>query len=97
MTADTRNCRPGAGEFRPSIDRSRCEGKADCVAVCPYDVFEIGVLALDERRALSWRGRLKGFGHGWKQAFLKNAEACHACAACVEACPERAISLVRSA
>lgn len=97
MTADPKNCRPAAGEFRPSIDRNRCEGKAECVAVCPYDVFEIGMLPPEQRRGLSWRGKLKGLGHGWKQAFLKNAEACHACALCVEACPEQAIRLVRSA
>lgn len=96
MTADPKNCRPAAGEFQPSIDRNRCEGKAECVAVCPYDVFEIGVLPAEGRGGLSWRGKLKGFGHGWKQAFLKNAAACHACALCVEACPEQAIKLVRS-
>ena len=96
MSADTKNCRAAAGKFRPSIDRNRCEGKADCVAVCPYDVFEIGVLPPQERSGLSWRGKLKGFGHGWKQAFLKNEGACRACALCVEACPEQAIKLVRS-
>jgi ferredoxin len=40
-------------------------------------------------------GRLKGFGHGWKQAFTPSAAACEGCAKCVEACPESAIRLVR--
>jgi 4Fe-4S ferredoxin len=41
-------------------------------------------------------GQLKGFAHGWKQALTPNAAACEACAKCVEACPESAITLVRA-
>jgi hypothetical protein len=52
-------------------------------------VFAIGVLPAAHRSALSWRGRLKGFGHGWKRPFMPNAAAC-------EACPEEAIRLVRA-
>jgi NAD-dependent dihydropyrimidine dehydrogenase PreA subunit len=84
------------GTMVPVIDRNRCEGKAACVAVCPVKVFEIGTLPPRERSALSWRGKLKGFGHGWKQAFTPNAAACEACAKCVEACPEEAIRLARA-
>lgn len=80
----------------PVIDRNRCEGKAACVAVCPTRVFVIGVLPREQRRGLSLRGRLKGFGHGWKQAFTPNAPACEACGKCVEACPEQAIALARA-
>lgn len=91
-----RPCRQAPGVMVPVIDRNRCEGKAACVAVCPTNVFVIGVLPKEQRSALSLRGRLKGFGHGWKQAFTPNAAACEACGKCVEACPEEAIRLVRA-
>ena len=37
--------------------------------------------------ALSFTGKLKGFFHGYKQAFAVNADRCHACGLCVTACP----------
>ncbi|HZR38289.1 MAG TPA: ferredoxin family protein [Nevskia sp.] len=83
------------GLFRPVIDRNRCEGKADCVEVCPYGVFTVATLPADQRKGLSFLGRLKGAAHGWQQALTPNAEACHACGKCVTACPERAITLAR--
>jgi NAD-dependent dihydropyrimidine dehydrogenase PreA subunit len=79
----------------PSIDRNRCEGKGACVAVCPTNVFVVGDVPPEQRRGLSLLGKVKGFAHGWKQAFTPNAAACEACAKCVEACPESAITLVR--
>ncbi|RTL28983.1 MAG: ferredoxin family protein [Burkholderiales bacterium] len=88
-------CRQPPGTFEPRIDRNRCEGKGDCVAVCPYDVFSLGVLPKDERQGLTLVGRVKGFAHGWKQAFTPNVDACRACGHCVSACPEHAITLVR--
>ncbi len=94
--ANERSCRQAPGVMAPVIDRNRCEGKAACVAVCPTNVFVVGVLPKDKRGGLSLRGRLKGFGHGWMQAFTPNAAACEACGKCVEACPEEAIRLVRA-
>jgi NAD-dependent dihydropyrimidine dehydrogenase PreA subunit len=94
--SNDRSCRQAPGVMVPVIDRNRCEGKAACVAVCPKSVFVIGVLPPGERNGLSWRGKLKGFGHGWKQAFTPHAAACEACGKCVEACPEEAIRLVRA-
>jgi len=91
-----RSCRQAPGVMVPVIDRNRCEGKAACVAVCPTKVFTLGILPPGERTGLSWRGKLKGLGHGWKQAFTPNASACEACGKCVEACPEEAIRLVRA-
>jgi NAD-dependent dihydropyrimidine dehydrogenase PreA subunit len=44
---------------------------------------------------LTNKGRLKGFAHRWQQALLVNPDACEACGLCVEACPERALPLVR--
>jgi NAD-dependent dihydropyrimidine dehydrogenase PreA subunit len=37
----------------PFVDRNRCEGKADCVRVCPYGVFDIRRLMPGDRSALS--------------------------------------------
>ena len=61
--------------------------------VCPYDVFEMGVLGKPERRELSLPGRVKAWAHGNRQAYVLKPEACHACNLCVEACPENALSL----
>lgn len=95
MISQREPCRQPPGVIQPRIDRNRCEGKGDCVAVCPHDVFVLGVLPKSDRQGLSLIGKLKGMAHGWEQAFTPNAEACQACGHCVKACPERAITLVR--
>jgi NAD-dependent dihydropyrimidine dehydrogenase PreA subunit len=91
------DCKQPALTVTPAIDRSRCEGKEDCVRVCPYDVFEIRVLTRDERRAIPFVSRLKLAIHGNRQAFAVRGDQCHACGLCVRACPEKAIRLVRLA
>ena len=88
-------CKADAGAFAPVIDRNRCEGKEDCVAACPYDVFEMRTLSAEERRALHWVGRVKAWAHGGRQADPVRAARCHACGDCVAACPEGAITLER--
>jgi 4Fe-4S ferredoxin len=93
--ADLPACKQPAGVVRPVIDANRCEGKADCLRVCPYDVFELRKLTDDERSALSLTARLKVWVHGGKQAFVLNGGQCHACGLCVAACPETAIRLTR--
>ena len=80
----------------PEIDRNRCEGKSECVTVCPYKVFEMGVLTRDQRAGLSLRGRLKSWAHGGRQAFAVRSDDCHACGLCVAACPEKAITLTKA-
>jgi 4Fe-4S ferredoxin len=90
-------CDPFTGRMVPVIDRNRCEAKADCVSICPYQVFEMRTLAAAEREGLSWLGHLKLLVHGGKQAFALRADACRACGLCVRACPEQAITLVPAA
>lgn len=87
-------CRAEPKAFEPKIDRGRCEGKADCVAVCPYGVFEVRRIADEDFQALSFLGRLKSRAHRRLTAYTPRADACQACGLCVVACPEQAITLV---
>lgn len=87
------NCDADAGKLVPVIDRNRCEGKEDCVRVCPYEVFEINKLGASELGTMSLLGRVKALFHGNRQAFAVRAGDCHACGLCVQACPEKAIKL----
>jgi 4Fe-4S ferredoxin len=94
MTArDPTTCKAEPGRVIPVINPNRCEAKADCVAVCPYDVFELRALRPDELASLSFLSRFRVRIHGGKQAFAVRADSCHACGKCVSACPERAITL----
>ena len=88
-------CRPDSGELAPVIDLARCEGKADCLKVCPYEVFEVRVASSGERRGFSLLAQVKSLAHGHKKAFAVKPDQCHACGLCVQACPETAIRLLR--
>lgn len=91
----TSDCRAEPGAFAPVVDRSKCEGKAECVRVCPYHVFEVRRIEDADFAPLGLLAKLKSIGHGRKTAYTPLASACEACGKCVEACPEKAIKLVR--
>jgi 4Fe-4S ferredoxin len=100
--AAQRSDRPGekcgaeAGAYRPVVDRNACEGKRDCVEVCPYDVFEVRQMDAEDFSSLSFLGKVKSRAHGRLTAYTPNADLCQACGLCVVACPEKAIKLVLS-
>jgi NAD-dependent dihydropyrimidine dehydrogenase PreA subunit len=86
--------RAEVGAFEPVVDHSKCEGKSDCVAVCPCGVFEVRWMANEDFAKLSLFGKLRSAAHGRMTAYTPNAADCRACGLCVSACPERAIRLV---
>jgi len=88
-------CEAPPGDWSPEVNRGRCEAKGDCVAVCPYDVFEVRRIDEGEYRALPFLTRMKVWVHGKRTAYTPNAGACRACGLCAVACPEHAIRLVR--
>jgi NAD-dependent dihydropyrimidine dehydrogenase PreA subunit len=96
MSSTTPECRSKPGEFAPVVDRGRCEGKADCVEVCPVHVFDVRRIDDADFAKLGVFGKLKSIAHGRKTAYATRASACEACGKCVEACPEKAIKLARA-
>lgn len=96
VTSADPECKQYPGPFRPFVDRNACEGKGDCVRVCPVSVFVVDTLPMEERRGLDLRGQLKGFAYRWQRAMLINPNACQACGLCVEACPENALTHERA-
>jgi len=86
-------CKAEPGAYAPVVDARRCEGKSDCVQVCPYDVFSVGPIDEAVYRSMPLLVRVKLFVHGKKTATTPGADACRACGLCVVACPEHAIRL----
>jgi NAD-dependent dihydropyrimidine dehydrogenase PreA subunit len=88
-------CKSEPGSFAPQINRSKCEGKHDCVDVCPYDVFEVRRMDDADYAQLGFFARLKSSAHKRMTAYTPRADQCQACGLCVVACPEKAITLVK--
>jgi NAD-dependent dihydropyrimidine dehydrogenase PreA subunit len=95
--ASPATCRQESGVIAPTVDFGRCEGKGDCVRVCPEDVFHLQRIDHTDYRDLSRLQRFKLRVHGMKVAYTPNADACRGCSLCVTACPEQAITLRRAA
>lgn len=89
------DCKAPPGEFAPIVDHARCEGKSDCVEVCPHDVFDVGRITDGDYRELGFFARLKVRAHGMKTSYTPRADACRACGLCVVSCPEHAIALLK--
>lgn len=89
-------CRAEPGTWAVSVDVRRCEGKGDCVVVCPYDVFEVAPIEDAVYAALPLLIRIKLRVHGKRTAYVRRPEACRACGLCVVACPERAVALTKT-
>ena len=87
-------CKAEPGRIQPAVDFTRCEGKNDCVEVCPYDVFEVRRMDDADFAKLGFFQKLKSRVHGRKAAYVPRANLCQACGLCVVACPEQAIKLV---
>ncbi len=88
-------CKAAPGTWRPIVDQSSCEAKADCVDVCPYDVFEVRRIDSDDFNRLGFIGKLKVRVHGMEMAYTPRADECRACGLCMVACPEDAIRIER--
>jgi NAD-dependent dihydropyrimidine dehydrogenase PreA subunit len=89
------DCKSEPGLFAPVVDRAKCEGKADCVEVCPVHVFEVRRIDDGDFAMLGTFAKFKSIVHGRKTAYTPRASACEACGKCVERCPEKAIKLAR--
>jgi 4Fe-4S ferredoxin len=87
-------CRAARASYVPVVDHGRCEGKSDCVDVCPFGVFRVRQIDDADFQALSFFGKLKSRAHGKQTAYTPGASACQACGLCVVSCPEDAILLV---
>ena len=88
-------CSAPAGTFLPVVDHARCEGKRECIDLCPNDVFEVRRIDDGDYRSLGRLNRLKVRVHGMLSAYAPNADDCRACGLCVVGCPEHAIVLTR--
>jgi 4Fe-4S ferredoxin len=95
MSAQDSQCKQPPGVMKPIVDFKRCEGKGDCVRVCPENVFAMARIEDKDYRKLGLLNRFKLQVHGMQVAYTPNVDACRSCGLCVSACPENAITLRR--
>lgn len=88
------NCDETGGKLMPLVNFNSCGAKEDCVAVCPYDVFEMRPITPEDKAGLNMKGKIKTFFFKEK-AYLTDPALCRACGLCVTACPENAIKLTK--
>ena len=62
--------------------------------VCPFDVFEVRRMDVDDFRSLGALGKLRSTAHRRMTAYPVRADQCDECRLCVAVCPEDAITLV---
>jgi 4Fe-4S ferredoxin len=91
------DCKKESGVIKPVVDFNRCEGKGECVRVCPENVFQMRRIDEIDYRKLGMMNRFKLRVHGMKVAYTPNVDACRSCGLCVAACPEKAIKLAAAA
>lgn len=91
---DTSNCSDAVEKVMPVVNFNNCGGKADCITVCPYNVFEIQPITLEDKAKLNFKGQIKTF-YFKQKAYVVNPHQCHACGLCVQVCPEKAIKLIK--
>ncbi|MBX2874966.1 MAG: 4Fe-4S binding protein [Saprospiraceae bacterium] len=89
------NCDETGGKLMPVVNFNNCGAKEDCVAVCPYDLFEMRPITVADKVKLNLKGKIKTF-FDKRKAYLTDSSRCHACGACVQACPEGAIKLMKA-
>ena len=87
-------CGAEPGRVVPIVNRNKCEGKHDCVDVCPYHVFEVRRMEDADFGALTLLGKLKSTAHKRQTSYTPRSAECRSCGLCVVACPEGAIRLV---
>ncbi|MEJ1962112.1 MAG: 4Fe-4S dicluster domain-containing protein [Gammaproteobacteria bacterium] len=75
--------------FTVTVDPRRCEGEAACIKVCPARVFRM----VKPAPGIPVLTRIKVAFHGGRQGAVRNEAECIGCLKCVEACPERAITV----
>ena len=88
-------CPQEPGRIEPVVDFRKCEGKGDCLRVCPENVFELRRIDASDFAGLPLLNRFKLRAHGMQVAYAPNSDACRSCGRCVSACPEQAITLRR--
>lgn len=93
-TSHSSNCSDVAEKLMPVVNFNSCDGKEECVAICPYDVFEMQFISKEDKLKLNLKGRIKTFFFKQK-AYIINPDKCHACGLCIQACPENAIKLTK--